>query len=231
MKTIGMIGGTSWQSTVEYYRIINQNVNQKLGGWHSAKCLIASIDFAELQAFQRQERWDLAEKLICDAGRSLTAGGADFIIICANTIHRMAEAAQAATGLPLLHIADATGRAINERGFKKVGLLGTRVTMEQEFLKGKLRDQYGLEIITPEQPDRLAVNEIIYNELCFGTIKDSSRRTFIDIIDKLQGAGAEGVILGCTEIPLLIKPAHVRLPVFDTTEIHARAAVEKAVGE
>ena len=229
MKTMGLIGGMSWESSLEYYRIVNETVKEKLGGLHSCKCLMYSVDFGVIEALQHQNKWDELTKLMIEAAQNLKHGGADFIVICTNTMHKMAPEIETATGLNVLHIADVTGAAISKDQIQKVGLLGTRFTMEGDFYKKRLKDNYDIEVIIPEDADRQIIHDIIYNELCLGIIKDDSRQKYIDIINKLCANGAEGIILGCTEIPLLIKQSDVLIPVYDTTKIHAESAVEFAL--
>ncbi len=229
MKLIGMIGGVTWESTKEYYRIFNEEVKARLGGWHSARCLIHSVDFAEALELQKKEGREELGSYIEKAAVSLKNGGADFIVIGANTMHQFAERIEKATGLEVVHIADCTAEAIKEAGLEKVGLTGTRFTMEEDFIKGRFTKKHGLEIIVPGANDRAAINEIIYNELARGVFKDESRQMFLDTINRLIDSGAEGVILGCTEIPLIVKQNDVSASAFNTTEIHARAAVAKAL--
>ena len=229
MKTMGLIGGMSWESSLEYYRIVNETVKEKLGGLHSCKCLMYSVDFGVIEALQHQNKWDELTKLMIEAAQNLKHGGADFIVICTNTMHKMAPEIETATGLNVLHIADVTGAAISKDQIQKVGLLGTRFTMEGDFYKKRLKDNYDIEVIIPEDADRQIIHDIIYNELCLGIIKDDSRQKYIDIINKLCANGAEGIILGCTEIPLLIKQSDVLIPVYDTTKIHAESAVDFAL--
>ena len=229
MKTIGLIGGMSWESSLEYYRIVNETVKEKLGGLHSCKCLMYSVDFGVIEALQHQNKWDELTKLMIEAAQNLKHGGADFIVICTNTMHKMAPEIEHFTGLNVLHIADVTGAAISKNQIQKVGLLGTRFTMEGDFYKKRLKDNYDIEVIIPEDTDRQIIHDIIYNELCLGVIKDDSRQKYIDIINKLCANGAEGIILGCTEIPLLIKQSDVLIPVYDTTKIHAESAVDFAL--
>lgn len=229
MKTMGLIGGMSWESSLEYYRIVNETVKEKLGGLHSCKCLMYSVDFGVIEALQHQNKWDELTKLMIEASQNLKHGGADFIVICTNTMHKMAPEIEHATGLNVLHIADVTGAAISKDQIQKVGLLGTRFTMEGDFYKKRLKDNYDIEVIIPEDADRQIIHDIIYNELCLGLIKDDSRQKYIDIINKLCANGAEGIILGCTEIPLLIKQSDVLIPVYDTTKIHAESAVDFAL--
>ena len=229
MKTIGLIGGMSWESSLEYYKIVNETVKEKLGGLHSCKCLMYSVDFGVIEALQHQNKWDELTKLMIEAAQNLKHGGADFIVICTNTMHKMAPEIETATGLNVLHIANVTGAAISKDQIQKVGLLGTRFTMEGDFYKKRLKDNYDIEVIIPEDADRQIIHDIIYNELCLGIIKDDSRQKYIDIINKLCANGAEGIILGCTEIPLLIKQSDVLIPVYDTTKIHAESAVDFAL--
>ncbi|MFW5713995.1 MAG: aspartate/glutamate racemase family protein [Brevefilum sp.] len=229
MKTIGLLGGMSWESSLEYYRIINQAVKRRLGGLHSAQCLLYSYDFAEIEALQHGDEWGKLTLRMIDGVRRLQAGGADFLVICTNTMHRMAEAIEEAIGIPLLHIADATASAIKKSGLKTVGLLGTQFTMTGDFYRKRLEEKHGLRIIIPDEKDRKTVHRIIYDELVQGQIKVESRKAYLQVINHLQAAGAQGVILGCTEIPLLIKPSDVEIPIFDTTAIHAEAAVDWAL--
>jgi aspartate racemase len=229
MKTIGLIGGMSWESTLEYYRIINRAVRECLGGQHSAKVLLYSVDFHDIEKLQREGRWDRTADILADAGRRLERGGADLVLICTNTMHKIAPEVAAALNIPLVHIADATGEAITAAGMTSVGLLGTRYAMEEDFLKGYLGERFGLKVIVPELREREVVHRVIFDELCLGRVEAASRRVFARIIEGLAGAGAEGVILGCTEIPLLIRPGDVVLPVFDTTALHALKAVDMAL--
>lgn len=229
MKTIGLIGGVTWESTKEYYRIINEETKKRLGGWHSGRIILYSFNFADILEIQKRQRLDQLESLLADAAVKLAGAGADFIVICANTMHRFVDPVEKASGLPVIHIADATAAAIKAQGLSKVALLGTRPTMEEDFIKRRYTAKHGLSLLVPESADRVKINELIYNELAQGIFKDSSRQKFIDIINGLIGAGAEGIILGCTEIPLLIRQADVSVPVFDTAAIHARAAVDWAL--
>ncbi len=229
MRTIGMIGGMSWESSREYYRLVNEGVKGRLGGLHSADCLMYSLDFAEIEALQVSGQWDAAAQLMIAAAQRLEKGGADCIVICTNTMHRMAGDIAAAVDLPLIHIADATADAIKARELTRIGLLGTIFTMEQDFYRGRLEAQHGLEVRVPDAAARQAVNRIIYEELVLGVLKDESRAVYVDIIQQLAADGAQGVILGCTEIGLLIKPQDSPLPVFDTTTLHAQAAVAFAL--
>ncbi|MGB7873281.1 MAG: aspartate/glutamate racemase family protein [Anaerolineales bacterium] len=229
MKTIGMIGGMSWESSIEYYRIINETVKAKMGGLHSAQSLMYSVDFAEIEALQHAGRWDEATQAMIEAAHHVENGGADFVVICTNTMHKMADEVENAIGIPLLHIADATADAIKAQGLNKIGLLGTKFTMEEDFYRGRLVEKHGLEVLIPEAKDREIVHRIIYAELVLGEIKAKSREQYKQIIDKLIGEGVQGIILGCTEIGLLVKVEDSRVPLFDTTYIHAVAGVEMAL--
>ena len=229
MKTIGLIGGMSWESSIEYYKIINEAVRAKLGGLHSAKCMMYSIDFAEMEPLQHQGRWNEATQILIAAAKSVEAGGAGFVIFCTNTMHKVADEVQQYLRIPILHIADATAQTIKAEGFKKVGLLGTRFTMEENFYRGRLSQKHNLEILIPDEEEREVVHRIIYDELCMGETKTLSKTKYMDIIDRLAKKGAEGIILGCTEIGLLVKKEDTRVPLFDTTKIHALAAVEYAL--
>jgi aspartate racemase len=229
MKTIGMIGGMSWESSVEYYRIINEAVKEQLGDLHSAKSLMVSVDFAEIEVLQREGRWEEATRAMIAAARSVEAGGAEFLIICTNTMHKMADEVQRSIGIPLLHIADATAETVKARGLHRIGLLGTRFTMEEDFYRGRLEQKHGLEVLIPAPGDRDIVHRVIYDELVLGRIEPASKAEYLRIIASLAKAGAEGIILGCTEIGLLVSQADSRLPLFDTTRIHALAAVQFAL--
>ena len=229
MKTIGLIGGMSWESSIEYYKIINESVRAKLGGLHSAKCIMYSVDFAEIESLQHQARWDEAAQLMVAAAKSLEKGGAEFVILCTNTMHKLADQVQKEIGIPILHIADATAERIIANRIRKVGLLGTRFTMEEDFYKGRLIQKHGLEVIIPTPEKREIVHRIIYDELCLGEIKESSKTKYQEIIESLVAAGSGGIILGCTEIGLLIRTEDSRVPLFDTAIIHAVAAVEYAL--
>ena len=229
MKTIGIIGGMSWESTRTYYELINSQVKQSLGGLHSAKIVLISIDFAELEAMQARGDWDAAAELMVDAAKKLELTGADFFMIATNTMHKVAEQVQAAVSIPLLHIATATGEALVRDKRQRVALLGTRFTMEQDFYTAQLQQRFGLDVLIPSAPDRDTVHNVIYNELCLGRIESRSRQQYQAIIDRLVQRGAECVILGCTEISLLISPTDVQIPVYDTTAIHAKAATELAL--
>jgi aspartate racemase len=229
MKTIGLLGGMSWESSIEYYRIINETVKKRLGGLHSAQCLMYSMDFAEVERLQHADEWEALTLLMIEGMQRLAHGGADCLVICTNTMHRMAPEIQAAIDLPLLHIADATADAIKAQGLHTVGLLGTRFTMEGDFYRGKLTQDHGLQVLIPDETGRETVHRIIYSELVQGQILERSRLAFQNVIAGLQAKGAQGVVLGCTEIPLLIRQSDVSIPVFDTTRIHAEAAVDWAL--
>ncbi|GAB2505849.1 aspartate/glutamate racemase family protein [Microbulbifer agarilyticus] len=231
MKTIGMLGGMSWESTASYYKAINEGVKGSLGGLHSAKIALYSVDFDEIEKLQHQERWDDTAKILADAARSLEAAGAEFLLICTNTMHKVAGEVEAAISIPLVHIADATAEQLVTDGVKSVGLLGTRFTMEQEFYKSRLVEQYRINVITPTPDERDIVHDVIYSELCLGVINDESRERYLDVIRHLAERGAEAVILGCTEIALLIDQSDTSVPLYDTTKIHAAKAVDLAVSE
>lgn len=229
MKTIGLIGGMSWESTVPYYRIINELVRERLGGLHSAPCVLWSFDFHEIEVLQHRGDWAAATQRMIEAAQAVERAGADFLVICTNTMHMMADEVQAAVSIPLLHIADATADAIRTAGMSTVGLLATRFTMERDFYTGRLRDQHDIDVLVPDAAGRKLVHQIIYDELCRGCISDKSREQFRAIIQRLVDAGAQGIILGCTEIGLLIKEENSPVPLFDTTPIHAAAAVSFAL--
>lgn len=229
MKTIGLIGGMSWESSVEYYRIINETVRAKLGGLHSAKSIMYSVDFNEIEELQHQGRWKEATELMISAAKSVENGGAHFVLICTNTMHKMADDVQKHIGIPLLHIADSTAEKIKNQGIRKIGLLGTKFTMEEDFYKGRLAKKHGLEVLIPQESDREIVHRVIYDELCLGEIKHSSKEQFKRIMNNLLRNGAEGIILGCTEIGLLVGEEDCQVSLFDTTKIHAVAAVEYAL--
>lgn len=229
MKIIGLIGGMSWESSQYYYRIINETVRRRLGGLHSAECIMYSVDFALIERLQMEGQWQEAGEVLAGIAERLERGGADFIVLCTNTMHRVAAAIEQRVRLPLLHIADPTADAIRRAGLRRVGLLGTRFTMEQEFYKSRLIAQHGLEVMVPTREERQVVHRIIYEELCLGHVRDASRDEYLSIIEHMIRAGAEGVILGCTEIMLLIRQEQVRVPIFDTTTLHAVAAVERAL--
>ncbi|MDE1186559.1 MAG: aspartate/glutamate racemase family protein [Pantoea sp.] len=229
MKLIGLIGGMSWESTALYYRIINEQVKQQLGGLHSARSLMYSVDFQEIEKMQMAGEWEKAGEMLAAAAVSLEQGGADFIVLCTNTMHKVAHQITEAVQIPLLHIADATAERIRHSGVKRVGLLATAFTMEQDFYKGRLQQQYGIEVLVPAAAQRKVVHDIIYQELCLGVIRDESRAQYREIIAQLVADGAEAIILGCTEITLLVKPEDATVPLFDTTLIHAQDAVKLAL--
>lgn len=228
MKTIGLIGGMSWESSSEYYRIINEEVKGRLGGLHSAKCILYSIDFEEIEICQRNGEWEKATQILIDAAQSLESAGADFLIICTNTMHKVAKEIQAGINIPILHIADITAQHVLSNEIKTVGLLGTRYTMEQDFYKSRL-ETMGIKVLIPVESDRVIVNKVIYNELCLGQIIEESRVQYKRIIEDLIERGAMGIILGCTEIGLLVKPADSSVPLFDTALLHAIGAVNLAL--
>ncbi|MEL7352933.1 MAG: aspartate/glutamate racemase family protein [Cyanobacteria bacterium P01_A01_bin.116] len=229
MKTIGVLGGMSWESTTEYYRLLNETVKAELGGLHSAKILMYSVDFEELVALKHKGAWDKIGKLLGTAAHQLEIAGADCILLATNTMHKVADAIALATNIPLIHIADATADAIKQKGVSRVGLLGTRFTMEESFYKDRLIYQHGLAVQVPNTEERNFIHDVIYDELCLGQIREASRDRFHHIIDNLINSGAEAVILGCTEIGLLVKPSGSSVPIFDTTEIHTKAAVKWAI--
>ncbi|MEV4681447.1 aspartate/glutamate racemase family protein [Streptomyces kurssanovii] len=228
MRTIGLIGGMSWESSAEYYRLLNELVRDRLGGLHSARCVLHSVDFAEIEQLQTAGEWERAGEILAAAARGLEAAGADLLLICTNTMHKVAGQVEAAVRVPLLHLADATADAVKARGLTRVGLLGTAFTMEQDFYRERLAG-HGLEVLTPDAEGRALVHRVIYDELCLGVVRDESRARYQDVIGELVGAGAQGVVLGCTEIELLIGPGDSPVPVFATTTLHARAAVEAAL--
>lgn len=231
MKTIGLIGGMSWESTLSYYKGINEGVKKSLGGLHSAKVALYSVDFAEIEQLQHQGEWDKTAEILSAAARSVEAGGADFFLICTNTMHKVAEAVEKSVAIPLVHIADATGELLVKDGIKRVGLLGTRFTMEQAFYKNRLSDKFGIDVVIPDEAEREIVHQVIYTELCLGQINNASCNQYLKIISSLHNQGAEAVILGCTEIALLVQQTQTAIPLYDTTEIHARKAVKLAIGE
>ncbi|VFQ46416.1 aspartate/glutamate racemase family protein [Desulfoluna butyratoxydans] len=230
MKTIGLLGGMSWESTASYYKAINEGVKGALGGLHSAKISLYSVDFEEVEALQDAGDWDAAAELLGRAAASVEAAGADFLMICTNTMHKVAEEVEARISIPLLHIADATAEALAADGISRVGLLGTRFTMEEDFYTERLNKRFGLEVVTPDDRGRGDVHNVIYSELCRGEINPSSRGRFVEIIEELKGKGAEAVILGCTEIGLLVGPSDTPVPLYDTAAIHAAKAVACAIG-
>jgi len=229
MKTIGVIGGMSWESTLPYYRRINELVHERLGGLHSARMVLVSVDFHDIEAYQVAGEWDEAGWLLAEAARSLEAAGADCVVLATNTMHKVATTIEDAVGIPLLHIVDATAAVIKEQGIEIVGLLGTRFTMEERFYRDRLKGAFGISSIVPDAADREYVNGAIYQELCCGILSEATRATFNDIIERLIERGARGVILGCTEIPLLVRPADISVPLFDTGELHVAAAVRFAL--
>ncbi len=228
MKTIGLLGGMSWQSTLLYYRLINEATSERLGGLHSAPIAMVSVDFAPIEVLQHQGDWNALAHELEKAARHIEVAGAELLLICTNTMHKVADAVAAAVDIPLLHIADATADVIESAGHSTVGLLGTRFTMEEDFYRGRLEAR-GIRVLTPGESDRDIVHRVIYEELCQGTVNDESRQRFLEIIDRLGAEGADAVIEGCTEIGMLVKPADTAMPLFDTTEIHARAAVSAAL--
>lgn len=229
MKTIGLIGGMSWESTATYYETINREVGRRLGGLHSAKIVSTSVDFHEVEALQRAGAWDEAGERLAGEARRLEDAGADFVVLCTNTMHRVAERIEREISIPLLHIADATAERVRAAGFTRVGLLGTRFTMEQDFYRGRLEGRHGLRVLVPSEALRDEVNRVIYEELCRGEIRDASRRAYLQAVAELRRAGARGVILGCTEIGLMLRPSDVDLPLFDTARIHAQEAADLAM--
>ena len=229
MKTIGLIGGMSWESSIVYYELINKKVNELLGGFHSCKSIMYTVDFDNIVKLQHEEKWEDLDIIMADSAKRLERAGADIVVLCTNTMHLCSKAITDSISIPFLHIAEATGMAIASRSIKKVGLLGTKFTMEKDFYKEVLTDKFGIEVIIPNEEEREKAHSIIYNELVHGQIKNESREVYKVIIENLQNRGAEGVILGCTEIPLLISDSDVNIPTFDTTEIHAEKAVEWAL--
>lgn len=229
MKTIGMIGGMSWESSAIYYRMVNEAVRDRRGGLHSARCVLYSVDFAEIETLQLTGRWDAAQAILVQAAQALERVGCGLIIICTNTMHKLADGVAAAVAVPLLHIADPTARAVTDAGLQAVALLGTRFTMEEDFYRHRLEARYGLRVLIPDRDQRATVHDIIYDELCLGRINDASRQAYQRIIADLVVRGAQGVILGCTEIGLLIRPHDCPVPIFDTARLHAEAAVDAAL--
>lgn len=229
MKTIGMLGGMSWESSIEYYRIINQVTRQRLGGLHSANLVMVSVDFAPIELLQNQDRWEEAAAVLAGSARQVQAAGADFLLIATNTMHKVYPQIQAALDIPVVHIADATAHKIRKAGLERIGLLGTIYTMQQDFYKGRLQEQYGLEIIIPGESDQHQVNQIIFEELVLGIIREESREIYSQVIKGLIKMGVQGIILGCTEIPLIVNPEDFEVPIFDTTYIHAEIAVDIAL--
>ncbi|MBZ0282362.1 MAG: aspartate/glutamate racemase family protein [Anaerolineae bacterium] len=231
MKTIGLLGGMSWESSLEYYRFVNEAVKERLGGLHSAQCLMFSFDFAQIEALQMAGDWDMAAHLLAEAAQNLERGGAECIVLCTNTMHKLARSIEEAVNIPLLHISDPTGEAIRAAGIDTIGLLGTRFTMEHDFYKGRLVEKFGLNVLTPDDAGRTIVHDIIYQELVLGEVREESRLAYQGVMADLVSRGAQGIILGCTEIELLIKPEHSPVPTFDTTYLHAVAAVDWALQE
>ena len=229
MKTIGLIGGMSWQSSLHYYQLINDAVNRQLGGLHSARILMYSVDFAPIETLQHNGDWDGAAEVMVDAVRRLEAGGADFFVIASNTMHRIADVVSAAVNIPLLHIADATAAVLAQNGVNRIGLLGTAFTMELDFYRNRIAQAHDIEVIVPELHDRQMVHDIIYQELCKGQIEAESREVYLAIIDRMRAQNIDGVILGCTEISMLLQPQHTDMTLYDTTAIHAQQAVIKAL--
>lgn len=229
MKTIGLIGGMSWESSLEYYRLINEGVKSRLGGLHSAKSVMVSVDFAEIEALQHTSRWTEAAQILIEAARGVERAGADCIVICTNTMHKVADDVQASVRVPLIHIADATAEQVKAAGLTRIGLLGTRFTMEEEFYVGRLVHKYGLDVIVPEPIERDDVHRVIYDELCLGITRAESKARYVEIMGQLIARGAQGIILGCTEIGLLVQQADSRVPLFDTTRLHVEAVVEFAL--
>jgi aspartate racemase len=229
MKTLGLIGGMSWESTLVYYRLINETVKQRLGGLHSARCILYSVDFADVAECQQRGLWPEAGQILGDAAQALERAGADMLVLCTNTMHKLADAIQSRIGIPLLHIADATARSVKQAGLRRVGLLGTRFTMEEAFYRARLADRFGLEVIIPTPEDRDTVHRVIYEELCLGLTRPESKEQLAAILARLVATGAEGIILGCTELGLLIRDEDSSRPLFDTTRLHALAAVDGAL--
>jgi aspartate racemase len=229
MKTIGLIGGMSWESSAEYYRLINTLVKERLGGFHSAKCVMVSVDFAEIETLQRENRWAESAQLLSSAALNLERAGAEVVLLCTNTMHKVAEEIQASVQIPFIHIADATADAVKAQGLTLVGLLGTRFTMEEDFYVGRLQQRYGLQVLIPGSAERDMIHRVIYDELCLGQINAASKAQYLAAIDQLIAHGAQGIILGCTEIGLLVRAEDCPVPVFDTTRLHAQAAVDFAL--
>ncbi|HEX6736900.1 MAG TPA: aspartate/glutamate racemase family protein [Vicinamibacteria bacterium] len=229
MKTIGLIGGMSWESSASYYRLVNEGVRARLGGLHSARTLMYSVDFADIEVLQREARWEEAGGVLAQAARRLEAGGAELLVLCTNTMHRVAAAIEAAVAIPLVHIADATAARIRARSLETVGLLGTRFTMEEAFYKDRLAERHGLKVLVPDAEERQRVHGVIYDELCQGEVRPGSKAEYVRIMETMAAAGAQGIILGCTEIGLLVGEGDARVPLFDTARIHAEAAVDLAL--
>jgi len=231
MKTIGMLGGMSWESTTSYYKALNEGVKNSLGGLHSAKICMVSVDFAEIETLQHQGNWAETANILIKAAKSVEAGGADFLLICTNTMHKVADEVASNISIPILHIADATAEQLKRDNITQVGLLGTQFTMEQDFYKKRLADKHNIEVIIPGSAERKVIHDVIYSELCLGKINDGSRTQYLKIIQSLYDRGAQAVILGCTEIAMLVKPQHTNVPLYDTTKIHAQEAVKLALSE
>jgi aspartate racemase len=228
MKRIGLLGGMSWESSIEYYRLVNEITRELYGGLHSADCLLRSVDFADIEVLQREDRWDEAGERLAGEARALAAGGAELLVLCTNTMHKVADAITDAIDIPFVHIADTTAHAVRAAGLDTVGLLATGYTMEQDFYVGRLHDVHGLEVLVPDEADRGIVHDVIYGELCVGVVEDASREQYRRIMHSLADRGAQGILLGCTEIDLLVGPEDSPVPVFDTTRLHAERAVELA---
>lgn len=228
-KTIGLIGGMSWESTTNYYQAINRGINAQLGGLHSAKIVLLSVDFAEIELLQHQGEWQKTAEILSAAAQSLEKAGADFFLICTNTMHKVAEQVQQSVNIPLLHIVDATAQQLKNDGFSKVGLLGTRFTMEQDFYKKRLVDKFSIDVIVPTPLEQQLVHQVIYDELCLGHFLDNSKNQYVEVINRLHKQGAQAIILGCTEIALLVKPEHTAVALYDTSKIHAEYAVKFAL--
>ena len=229
MKRIGLLGGMSWESSIEYYRLVNEITRERFGGLHSADCLLRSVDFADIEVLQREDRWDEAGERLAGEARALAAGGAELLVLCTNTMHKVADAITDAIDIPFVHIADTTAHAVRAAGLDTVGLLATGYTMEQDFYVGRLRDVHGLEVLVPGEADRGIVHDVIYGELCVGVVEDASREQYRRIMHSLADRGAQGILLGCTEIDLLVGPEDSPVPVFDTTRLHAERAVTLAL--
>jgi len=229
MKTIGMLGGMSWESTMSYYKLINAGIKQALGGFHSAKICLYSVDFAEIEPLQHEGNWAATAEILTEGAQAVEAGGADFLIICTNTMHKVADVIEAKLSIPLLHIADATAEKLVADKIQRVGLLGTRFTMEQDFYKQRLTEQYGIEVVIPDESERTCIHQVIYSELCLGQINPTSKANYLNIMQSLQTAGAEAIILGCTEIGLLVQQTDTTVPLYDTTALHAARAVSYAI--
>lgn len=228
MKTIGLIGGMSWESTTTYYQIINETVKEVLGGLHSAKCILYSVDFHEIEVCQAKGDWQRSAEILSDAAKALERAGADFIVICTNTMHKVMPEIQSVTQLPILHIAEMTAQTLKKQKITKVGLLGTKYTMQQDFYKQVIKE-HDIEVVVPDEEDMVEINRIIYEELCKGIIKEASQKTYLEVMEKLKAQGADGIILGCTEIGLLVKQVDTSIPLFDTTIIHAKSAAMRAI--